>query len=216
MAYPKGLLSEGEQIITHRHPHFKMLIFPMLIGIVVLAVAIWLGILAQDAGSPWNTIWTIAIIVIGGGVLVWLVLTPLVRWRTTHFIVTTDRVIAREGVIKRTGIDIPMGRINSVRFEHDLLDRIFGSGTLIIESASDDPLNFEDIPKVEWIHGQIYRQLNDNPYDDFPRGAQHERATRQETRRGPQDAQGPQGTQGYTEQGFPEQGQQGFEPHGRR
>jgi len=211
VGYPKGLLSEGEQIITHKHPHFKMLIFPMLIGIVTLAVAIWLGILAQDAASPWNWVWTIAIIVIGGGVLVWLFLTPLVRWRTTHFIVTTDRVIAREGVIKRTGIDIPMGRINSVRFEHDLLDRIFGSGTLIIESASDDPLNFDDIPQVEKIHSWIYKQLNDNPYDDYQRGAQHQRGGR------PQHP-GPQGTQAYTEpgqQGF-DPGQQGFEPHGRR
>lgn len=201
MAYPESLLSEGERIITHKHPHFKMLIFPVLIGAVVLAVAIWLGILSGDAGSPWDLVSLIAIIVIGGGVLVWLVLTPLVRWRTTHFVVTTDRVIAREGVIKRTGIDIPMGRINSVRFEHDLLDRIFGSGTLIIESASDEPLQFEDIPQVEKIHTWIYRQLNDNPHDDYGRTPQGQQA--------PPVQQGPQGTQGFGEQG-------GFEPHGRR
>ncbi|MGH3432684.1 MAG: PH domain-containing protein [Thermocrispum sp.] len=197
MAYPKGLLSEGEQIIAHKHPHFKMLIFPMLIGIVVLAVAIWLGILSGDAASPWDLVWLIAVIVIGGGVLVWLVLTPLVRWRTTHFVVTTDRVIAREGVVKRTGIDIPMGRINSVRFEHDLLDRIFGSGKLIIESASEEPLQFDDIPQVEKIHSWIYRQLNDNPHDDYGRETQQPGGLP------------PQGTQGYPEQG-------GFEPHGRR
>ncbi len=108
--------------------------------------------------------------VIGLAILIWLFFVPFIRWRTTHFIVTTDRVMAREGVINRTGIDIPLGRINSVRFEHGLVDRIFGCGTLIIESASQEPLEFDDIPKVEKVHTLIYREVNDNPHDDFKRG----------------------------------------------
>lgn len=167
MAYPKGLLSEGERVVVHRHPHFKMLIWPVFIGVVAIAGGSWLAVLARDATPPWDMVSLIAIGVVGFIVLVWLVLAPFARWRTTHFIVTTDRVIAREGIIRRTGIDIPMSRINSVRFEHDLLDRIFGCGTLIIESASDQPLQFDDIPGVERIHTAIYREVNDNPYDDF-------------------------------------------------
>lgn len=167
MAYPEGLLSSGESIVAHKHPHFKMLVVPLLVGVVTLAAGIWLATVARDATPPWDMVSLIAIGVVGLIVLAWFVLAPLVRWRTTHFVVTTDRVIAREGVIRRTGIDIPMSRINSVRFEHDLLDRIFGCGTLIIESASDQPLQFDDIPGVEKIHTMIYRQVNDNPYDDF-------------------------------------------------
>ncbi|MFC4004190.1 PH domain-containing protein [Prauserella oleivorans] len=167
MAYPDGLLSEGERVVTHKHPHFKMLIFPVLMLIVIAGLGTWFALLARDLESPWNTVGLIAVGVVGLILLVWLVLTPFVRWRTTHFIVTTDRVIAREGVVKRTGIDIPMGRINSVQFEHGLLDRIFGCGTLIIESASDEPLTFDDIPSVERVHTLIYRQVNENPYDDY-------------------------------------------------
>jgi uncharacterized membrane protein YdbT with pleckstrin-like domain len=112
-------------------------------------------------------VFLIAIGVIGLAVIIWLFLVPFVRWRTTHFIVTTDRVMAREGVIKRTGIDIPMSRISSVRFEHGLTDRIFGCGTLIVESSSQEPLSFDDIPQVEKVHSHIYREVNDNPYDDY-------------------------------------------------
>lgn len=167
MGYPKGLLSEGEQIILHKHPHFKMLIWPVLAGLIIVAAGAWFAMLASDVEPPWDMVLLIAIGAVGLVLLIWLVFAPFVRWRTTHFIVTTDRVIAREGVIKRTGIDIPMRRINSVRFEHNLLDRIFGTGTLIIESASEEPLQFDDIPGVEKVHTWIYRQLNDNPYDDF-------------------------------------------------
>ncbi|WP_216214131.1 PH domain-containing protein [Amycolatopsis aidingensis] len=170
MAYPDDLLSEAEQVVAHKHPHFKMLIFPLFVLVVVLGGGIWLALLARDIEAPWDLVALIAIGAVGLLLLVWLVLAPIVRWRTTHFIVTTDRVIAREGVVKRTGIDIPMARINSVRFEHGLVDRIFGCGTLIIESASDEPLKFDDIPGVELVHTLIYRQVNDNPYDDF--GAQ--------------------------------------------
>ncbi|MDI5980170.1 PH domain-containing protein [Amycolatopsis magusensis] len=167
MAYPDDLLSEGERVVVHKHPHFKMLIVPFLVLLVTLGAGIWLATLAMDVAPPWDTIWLIVIAAVGLLLILWLFVAPFVRWRTTHFIVTTDRLIAREGVLKRTGIDIPMSRINSVRFEHGLIDRVFGCGTLIIESASDEPLTFEDIPKVEKVHTHIYREVNDNPYDDF-------------------------------------------------
>ncbi|MFI5606295.1 PH domain-containing protein [Amycolatopsis sp. NPDC051903] len=167
MAYPDDLLSQNEEVVVHSHPHFKMLIFPFVAFVITIAAAVWLLLLAQDATAPWNNVAMIAIGVVALVLVVWLFLTPLVRWRTTHFIVTTDRLIAREGVLKRTGIDIPMSRINSVQFEHGLLDRVFGCGTLIIESASDEPLRFDDIPQVERVHTVIYREVNDNPYDDY-------------------------------------------------
>ena len=159
MAYPEDLLSEGEQVVVHKHPHWKMLLLPYLSLIITLGLGIWLALLARGATSPWNTIALIAIGVVALTSLVWLFLVPFVRWRATHFIVTTDRVMAREGVINRTGIDIPMSRISSVRFEHGLTDRIFGCGTLIIESASDEPLEFEDIPSVERVHALLYQEV---------------------------------------------------------
>ncbi|MFI5590685.1 PH domain-containing protein [Amycolatopsis sp. NPDC051758] len=171
MAYPDELLSEQEHVVVHSHPHFKILILPTLALLVTLGAGTWLAILAKDAGSPWDSVGLIAIGVVALVLVVWLFLAPFVRWRTTHFIVTTDRLIVREGVLKRTGIDIPMGRINSVQFEHGLLDRVFGCGSLIIESASDEPLRFEDIPHVEKVHTVIYREVNDNPYDDYRPGA---------------------------------------------
>ena len=165
MAYPDDLLSSGEHVVIHKHPHWKMLIFPVFWLLVVVALGTYLAGLVVD--QSWATIAWIALTVIGVVLIMWLTLAPLVRWRTTHFIVTSDRVMAREGVFKRTGLDIPLSRINSVRFEHSLLDRVLGCGTLIIESASDEPLEFDDIPSVEKVHSLLYREVNDNPDDDF-------------------------------------------------
>jgi membrane protein YdbS with pleckstrin-like domain len=168
VGYPEDLLSEGESVIIHKHSHWKMLLVPYIVLIVTLAVGIWLALLVKD--ESWGAIGLIAIGAVALIVLVWLFFIPFVRWRTTHFVVTTDRVMAKEGVIKTTGITIPMNSINSVRFEHGLVDRIFGCGTLIIESASQEPLEFDDIPAVEQVHTLLYREINDNPHDDFVQG----------------------------------------------
>ncbi|WP_433265378.1 PH domain-containing protein [Actinosynnema sp. CS-041913] len=165
MAYPDDLLSPSEHVVIHKHPHWKMLLLPVLVFLLAAGGGAYLAALVSDAS--WASVAWIAIAVVASVLVAWLTLTPVVRWRTTHFIVTSDRVMYREGVLKRTGLDIPLTRINSVRFEHSLLDRVLGCGTLIIESASDEPLEFDDIPGVEKVHSLLYREINDNPDDDF-------------------------------------------------
>lgn len=71
-------------------------------------------------------------------------------------------MLVREGVLSRTGIDIPMSRINSVQFRHTVLERFLGCGTLVIESASDEPLEFTDVPQVEKVHALLYQEVADD------------------------------------------------------
>ena len=86
---------------------------------------------------------------------------PFLTWWTTHFVITDRRVMFRHGLLTRTGIDIPLARINSVEFRHGLMDRMLRTGTLIIESASQDPLEFYDIPRVEQVHSLLYHEVFD-------------------------------------------------------
>ncbi|MCP3800452.1 PH domain-containing protein [Allokutzneria sp. A3M-2-11 16] len=165
MAYPDDLLSDDEQVVVHKHPHWKMLFFPVIVLLVVVGGGIYLATLVE--ATDWRMIGQIGIAVVGGILLVWFVFAPFVRWRTTHFVVTTHRLMVREGVLKRTGIDLPMSKINSVRSNQSLSDRLFGCGTLVVESASDEPLEFDDIPKVEYVRTVLYRETNDDPNDDF-------------------------------------------------
>ncbi|MCO1581096.1 PH domain-containing protein [Crossiella sp. SN42] len=167
MAYPDDLLADNEHVVVHKHPHWKTLILPVLVLLVTIGLCLYLAALVQDLSWA-NTGW-IVLGCLGGLVIIVFVLVPLVRWRSTHFVVTTQRIMVREGVITRNGIDIPLSRINSVRFKHGLLDRVLGCGTLIVESASDEPLEFDDIPGVERVHTLLYREVNDDPEDDFIR-----------------------------------------------
>ena len=163
MAYPDELLSPNERVVIHKHPHWKMLVLPVLVLLVTVAAAAYLASLVSE--QSWHLVAWIVLGAVGVLLVVWFTIVPLIRWRTTHFVVTTQRVLVREGVLSRSGIDIPLTRVNSVQFRHTFFQRLLGCGTLVIESASDEPLEFDDIPQVERVHSMLYRELHD---DDEP------------------------------------------------
>jgi uncharacterized membrane protein YdbT with pleckstrin-like domain len=163
VGYPDNVLAEDEQVVLHRHPHWKRLVGPVLILILATAVASFGAAVANHADWAQNAknIVSLVIALICLTVIGWLTVLPFLSWRTTHFVITDRRVMFRHGLITRTGIDIPLARINSVEFRHGLLDRMMRTGTLIIESASQDPLEFDDIPQVEHVHSLLYHEVFD-------------------------------------------------------
>ncbi len=151
MAYPSKLLSEGEQVILDLHQHWKIVVVPVLELIAILGVTGFL--LAQDYGS------TTTYIIVGVAVLLvlGLVVVPLLRWRTTHFVVTNERVVMRSGILARQGRDVPLARINDVSFSHTFFERLLGCGTLVVESAGErGQVTLTDIPRVEKVQRTVY------------------------------------------------------------
>lgn len=161
MPYPEDLLRGDERVVVHKHPHWKMLVLPVVALLLIVGLGSYAAALVD--GASWQLYGWIGLAVLGGAGVVWFTVTPLLRWRTTHFVLTTRRVLVREGILSRSGIDIPINRINTVQFRHSLIDRVLGCGTLIIESASDEPLEFDDIPQVETVHSLLYYEVNPAP-----------------------------------------------------
>jgi uncharacterized membrane protein YdbT with pleckstrin-like domain len=163
MGYPNNVLADGEQVVLHRHPHFKRLIGPVLVLLVTTALASFAAAVVSRTGwDPRAQQVVSAVIAVIWLILVsWLALRPFFDWLTTHFVITDRRVMYRHGVLTRAGIDIPLARINSVEFRHGLVDRMLRTGTLVIESASQDPLEFHDIPGVEQVHSLLYHEVFD-------------------------------------------------------
>ena len=167
MGYPDNALADGERVVLHRHPHWKRLISPVLVLLASTALAAFLAALVSR--TPWQptakNVVSAVIGVIWLTLVGWLTVRPFFAWLTTHFVITDRRVMYRHGVLSRAGIDIPLARINSVEFTHRLRDRMVRTGSLIIESASQDPLEFHDIPQVEQVHSLLYHEIFDT-FDD--------------------------------------------------
>ena len=140
MPYPDKLLNDDEEVVEHLHPHWLTLV-PAVLAFLVICALSGLGIayLPDEQSSPTaRQALLLAIILIALVLLAWLTLVPVIRWRSTHYVVTTRRVLIRRGVLKHVGRDITLGRISDVAYEQTLWDRLFRSGTLHIESAGEN------------------------------------------------------------------------------
>jgi uncharacterized membrane protein YdbT with pleckstrin-like domain len=94
-------------------------------------------------------------------VMLWLIV-PVLRWRTTTYELTTRRLRVRSGIVTRRGRDIPLARINDVSFEKGLLDRLLGSGRLVVESAGEHgQILLNDIPRVELAQATLFRLVEE-------------------------------------------------------
>ncbi|MGW0045574.1 PH domain-containing protein [Rhodococcus sp. NPDC003348] len=162
MGYPDDALAADEELLLHRHPHWKMLVLPAITFVVGTAVAGFVGGLVQDRlDGTARTVVLLIVLLAWVAVVAWRCVAPLITWKSTHFIVTDRRVLIRQGVFTHSGIDIPMGRISNVQFRHGLIDRMMRTGTLVIASSADDPLEFDDIPDVQRVHSLLYHQVFD-------------------------------------------------------
>ncbi len=151
MAYPTKLLSEGETVVLDLHQHWKMLVLPVLELLAVCGLAGFLLAVVNDDVGRYLILGVAALLVLV------FVLVPFLRWRTTHFVVTTERVVMRSGILSRSGRDVPLVRINDVSFSHTFFERLLGCGTLVVESAGErGQVTLTDIPKVERVQRTVY------------------------------------------------------------
>ena len=160
MGFPESVLTSDERVVLHLHPHWKALIRPVLVVVVAVAAVIAAGIFLPAAWNPVGlyVVAALALILIG-----WLALWPWLIWRTTHYVLTNERVILREGVFSRDGRDIPMGRVNDVSFSHNLIQRMLGCGTLTIESAGErGQVVLTNIPRVEKTQSVLYELVEED------------------------------------------------------
>lgn len=150
MGFPRRLLIDAEELILDLRPHWIALTPPALVALVGLVATVWA---IQEFEID-----LVALIAFGVLLLAYPV-PKLVWWLTSHFVVTSDRVIHREGWISKRSMEVPLEAINDVRFEQGIFDRVVGAGTVTIQSASESGRQvFDHIRKPEHVQKTIYHQ----------------------------------------------------------
>jgi uncharacterized membrane protein YdbT with pleckstrin-like domain len=153
-------LAGDEQPVLLLHPHWKTLIPPLLLAVVVVAAALVVEVVIPSGSAAAVERLAVAAVAILA-LMLWLMV-PVLRWRTTVYELTTRRLKVRSGVLTRHGRDIPLARINDVSFSKGLLDRLLGSGRLVVESAGEHgQIVLTDIPRVEYTQATLFRLVED-------------------------------------------------------
>lgn len=169
MAFPKKHLYNDEVIVLDRYPHWWY-----------LAPRAFLLLLASAAGvfalvyhfGPDSNLQKPVQYVAAALVLIALIsfVIRLIGWRSTNFVVTSERCIYRSGVLHKSGIEIPLDRISTVFFSQNLFERILRAGDIGIESAGEGSRqNFSDITNPVEVQNVIYRQMEENENRKYDR-----------------------------------------------
>jgi uncharacterized membrane protein YdbT with pleckstrin-like domain len=165
VAYPKKLLNEGETVELDLRPHWWYLV--PRVSLLLLAIIAGIAVMLGDGWLENSAVRGLAGILVVVALVFFLL--RFLGWVSTNFVVTSDRIIYRSGVLSKRGIEIPLDRINTVVFHQGPFERMIGAGDLEIESAGQSPARFTDIRKPSIVQAEIYRQSESNENRKFDR-----------------------------------------------
>jgi uncharacterized membrane protein YdbT with pleckstrin-like domain len=147
------LLNDGEEVVLDLRPHWWFFVGPLVAVVLTLVAVAAVAVLDLP---DWLFLGLLGLLLLN---VLWLAF-RLARWTTTNFVVTTDRLIYRSGVVSKQGKEIPLERLNDISFHQSVLERILGAGDLMIESGGERGQQmFSDIRRPAHVQNEIYRQI---------------------------------------------------------
>lgn len=156
MAFDQRLLLEDEEVLLDLRPHWWTLL-PQIATVIASLVVGVLVVRFTDHIYLRYAAATVLVAALGWFGLRWL------KWNATNFVVTTERLIDRSGVVAKEGKEIPLERINTVDFNQSVFDRLVGRGDLSVESAGEGGRQeFHNVWRPNQVQQQIYRAMEIN------------------------------------------------------
>lgn len=160
MAFPEKLLNPDEEVVLDLRPHWSFFARPAAIFVLALAFLIAMALIARASWVD-NAAFNSAIVIIGLVVTVIAgaaLAKRLLDWRSINMVITSERMVVREGLVAKSGIEIPLERINTVFFEQGLFQRLIGSGNLSVESAGENGRqDFANVWRPNRVQQVIYQ-----------------------------------------------------------
>lgn len=159
MAYPRRRLHVDEEVAVDVRPHGWF----YAKAVVALVASIVLGIVTLFlADGTRRELLAIASLILIGVSVLWL-LGRYLRWARTRFVVTTERVIFRTGVVATAGIEIPLDRITSVHSRQSMFERLVGAGEIVIDTGdAGGEHRFTDVTRPRAVQQAIQGQLDES------------------------------------------------------
>ncbi len=153
MGYVDRHLTAGEEVVfrTRLHPViFAGTVFfaACVIGIVVLIVA------RNDLPPETVRLLWLAGVVIALGAFV----TPILRWRTSEFAVTTRRVLVKVGLLSVHSLELMLPKVEAIGVDQALAGRLLGYGTLRIVGTGGTVEEFARVARPDALREAVVHQ----------------------------------------------------------
>lgn len=156
MPISRRVLADDEEVLVDLRPHWVFLAGPLILTAVAAAVAITIAV--EFPTAPVAVAGVLAALV--AAPLLWLA-ARVVRWLGISLVVTTARILYRQGVFGRDLVQLRLQRVTEVHFAQTVVDRLIGSGRLVVEIVGGDPMVLDDVRRPRALQRVISRQLDE-------------------------------------------------------
>ena len=127
-------LHSGEEMVFDGHPSWRAVLSFYIAGVAIVAVAVAIGALVSGA---------VVAIVVGAVVLALVVLAGLIKRQATRYVITSERLHIRHGILAKRTQETRIQRVQNVNTEQSLLERILQVGTVDFDTAGTDDSEFK-------------------------------------------------------------------------
>jgi uncharacterized membrane protein YdbT with pleckstrin-like domain len=165
-------LLPGEQVITVTRPQPRKLAFPALLFIVVPAV----GAVASAwivKGEPRKLVplitreWTFWLVAVCVAAVAWILLgyclPRVLRWHATQYVLTSRRIVARYGMLRRRDMQISLAAVRHVGLSQSLWQRILRSGNISLDTGHGVDAVIPDVPEAARFRNFVLDAMDELP-----------------------------------------------------
>ena len=126
-------LHPGEEIVFEGHPSWRSVLQFYLVGLVLAGVAAAVGALASR---------TPVAVLAGVAVLVLVLLVGFIKRAATRYVITTERLHIRRGILAKSTQETRIQRVQNVNTDQSFFERIMQVGTVDFDTAGTDDSDF--------------------------------------------------------------------------
>lgn len=150
-------LLPGENLVLTDHPHWitliKSVVFPALVLLVVVIADF--TFLARTGVPHLRIFLSLGVLALA---LLWLIVV-WIRWRSTSYTLTDQRIKIEMGVFARSEKIIPIDRVQDCSTRQSLLGRVFGYGRVEIDAAGAQGAEVLDhLPSPGAFRDQVFME----------------------------------------------------------
>ena len=126
-------LHPGEEMVFDGHPSWRSVLTFYVGGVVLVAVAAAIAALAGSTGLA---------VVVGVVVLALVVLAGLIKRQATRYVITSERLHIRHGILAKKTQETRVQRVQNVNTEQSFIQRLLQVGTVDFDTAGTDDSEF--------------------------------------------------------------------------
>jgi uncharacterized membrane protein YdbT with pleckstrin-like domain len=147
-------LNPGEAVIFEGRPSWRSILGFYLLGLIAVAAAFAIGLLAADAGIGAAA---------GGAVLVIVLIWGWLKRIATRYAITNRRLHIRRGILSRNIEETRLNRVQDVAVKQGLGQRLLGVGTVDFGTSAESGagFRFEGIANPDHVARQIDRVIHE-------------------------------------------------------